>query len=255
MASSAAVSGLSSESEDSSSDDDDYDEGVNQGSSDISRRASYNHAETADSKDDTIDIRKVTITARTGRCFNFDLNGQRKSMIQKMKEKDRGKKKKSKSAVRFLTEGEFPPEFSPVDNVIPIDSSISLPRSRAESISVSDRDTDSDGGRDEEEEEDGDGDSIDDIFKIGCRGISSVSLSNSDSRRSSSSTLNDSGGGRLGILETVGAAILTLFSSRLSSSTSTPSTTSTSTSSSATTTGTSTSSSTSTPVSYRHGHM
>ena len=254
MASSAAVSGLSSESEDSSSDDDDdYDEGGNQGSSDISRRASYNHAETADSKDDTIDIRKVTITARTGRCFNFDLNGQRKSMIQKMKEKDRGKKKKSKSAVRFLTEGEFPPEFSPVDNVIPIDSTVSLPRSRAESISVSDRDTDSDGGRDEDE--DGDGDSIDDIFKIGHRGISSVSLSNSDSRRSSSSTLNDSGGGRLGILETVGVAILTLFSSRLSSSTSTPSTTSTSTSSSATTTGTSTSSSTSTPVSYRHGHM
>jgi hypothetical protein len=250
VASSAAVSGLSSDSEDSSSDDDDdYDEGVNQASSDISRRASYNHAETADSKDDTIDIRKVTLTARTGRCFNFDLNGQRKSMIQKMKEKDRGKKKKSKSAVRFLTEGEFPPEFSPVDNVIPIDSNISLPRSRAESISVSDRDTDSDGGRDEDE----DGDSIDDIFKIGCRGISSVSLSNSDSRRSSSSTLNDSGGGRLGILETVGAAILTLFSSRLSSSTSTPSTTSTS--SSATTTGTSTSSSTSTPVSYRHGHM
>ena len=254
MASSAAVSGLSSESEDSSSDDDDdYDEGVNQGSSDISRRVSYNLAETADSKDDTIDIRKVTITARTGRCFNFDLNKQRKSMIQKMKEKDRGKKKKSKSAVRFLTEGEFPPEFSPVDNVIPIDSNISLPRSRAESISVSDRDTDSDGGRDEDEDGDGDGDSIDDIFKIGHRGISSVSLSNSDSRRSSSSTLNDSGGGRLGILETVGAAILTLFSSRLSPSTSTPSTTSTS--SSATTIGTSASSSTSTPVSYRHGHM
>jgi hypothetical protein len=229
VASSAAVSSFSSDSEDSSSDDDDG--GGNLGSSDISRRGIYAQSETADDKDDSIDVRKTATSNPTRRCFNFDINGQQKSMIQRVKDKDKGKKKKNKGLVRFLTEGEIPPEFAPTDNVMPLDSCTCTPRSRADSVSAIEWGSDVDG--------------LGDMWKE-HRGTSSVSLSNADSRRSSSSTLNDSAGGRLSLLETVGAAILTLFSSRVPSAASTPSTTSTSSS---------TATSTSTPATYTHGHM
>jgi hypothetical protein len=235
VASSAAVSAFSSDSEDSSSDEDDCDEGVNPCSSDVSRRGSYTQPEIADNKDDSIEMRKAATSNLTRRCFNFDLNGQQKSMIQRMKEKDKGKKKKNKGGVRFLTEGEFPPEFAPTDNVMPFDSCISTPRSRADS--VCEMGSRSGSGSD--------GDGVGDMWKE-HRGMSSVSVSIADSRRSSSSTLNDSAGGRLGILEAVGTAILTLFSSRTPSTASTPTTTSTSSS---------TATSTFTPPTYKHGHI
>jgi hypothetical protein len=242
VASSAAVSAFSSDSEDSSSDEDDCDEGGNPCSSDVSRRGSYTQPETADNKDDSIDMRKAATSNLTRRCFNFDLNGQQKSMIQKMKEKDKGKKKKkNKGGVRFLTEGEFPPEFAPTDNVMPFDSGISTPRSRADSVCESGSRSRSGSGSGS------DGDGVGDMWKEHI-GMSSVSVSIADSRRSSSSTLNDSAGGRvgLGILEAVGTAILTLFSSRTPSTASTPTTTSTSSS---------TATSTFTPPTYKHGHM
>ena len=52
-------------------------------------------------------------------CFNFDLSTRQKSMMQRTKEKDKEKAKKTRNGVRFSSEGEFPPIFSPSENIMP----------------------------------------------------------------------------------------------------------------------------------------
>ena len=104
MASSAVLSGMSSDSEDSSDDDDDDDDEENDDSNSNSTGRATGTArftQEHNSKRDSKERKKSNTIMR----FNFDLNAPKKTMIERMREKERkdkkGKKKRRNIGVRF----------------------------------------------------------------------------------------------------------------------------------------------------------
>ena len=121
MASSAVNEGYSSESEDSSDDDDDDGDDLSGTRADSRYSAERDKSKSKSNKDSL--ERKNT---KNGMCFNFDLKSPQKTMLERMREKEKkdkkGKKKRGSVGVRFNEcEGEIPCEYeyTPSDTITP----------------------------------------------------------------------------------------------------------------------------------------
>lgn len=112
IASSAVHATLSSDSEDSSDDDDD---------DDVAFMTTAHTHDSSENKEDSQELWRTVPAMKSKACFNFDLSTRQKTIMQRTKEKDKEKAKKTRGGVRFRSEGEFPPIFSPTENIMPYD--------------------------------------------------------------------------------------------------------------------------------------
>ena len=111
VASSAVHSGMSSDSDSSDEDEDD----------DTAFMTTGHTHETSENKEDSQELWRTVPSMKSKACFNFDLSMRQKSMMQRTKEKDKEKAKKTRGGVRFSNEGEFPPVFPASENIMPYD--------------------------------------------------------------------------------------------------------------------------------------